>query len=97
MSFLMAFLKKKFDILVIDSSPVMPASDPLILSTHMDGVLLISRSGMMNRKMVIKTVEQLQGAQANIMGVVLNRVDIKKEGYYKYYHKYYSKYYGDQE
>jgi Mrp family chromosome partitioning ATPase len=74
----------------------MPASDPLILSTYMDGVLLISRSGMMNRKMVIKTVEQLQGAQANIMGVVLNRVDIKKEGYYKYYHKYYSKYYGEK-
>jgi len=66
------------------------------LSAHIDGVLLISRSGMMNRKMVIKTVEQLQGAQANIMGIVLNRVDIKKEGYYKYYHKYYSKYYGEQ-
>lgn len=96
LSFLMAFLKKKFDMLVIDSSPVMPASDALILSAHTDGILLISRSGMMNRKMVIKTVEQLQGAQANIMGVVLNRVDIKKEGYYKYYHKYYSKYYGDQ-
>ncbi len=96
LSFLMAFLKKKFDMLVIDSSPVMPASDALILSAHTDGILLISRSGMMNRKMVIKTVEQLQGAQANIMDVVLNRVDIKKEGYYKYYHKYYSKYYGDQ-
>jgi uncharacterized protein involved in exopolysaccharide biosynthesis/Mrp family chromosome partitioning ATPase len=96
LSFLMAFLKKKFDMLVIDSSPVMPASDALILSAHMDGVLLISRSGMMNRKMVIKTVEQLRGAQAKILGIVLNRVDIKKEGYYKYYHKYYSKYYGDQ-
>ena len=51
---------------------------------------------MINRKMVIKTVEQLQNAQANIMGIVLNRVDIKKEGYYKYYNKYYSKYYGNQ-
>ena len=91
MSFLIAYLKKKFDILIIDSSPVMPASDALILAAHMDGVLLINRSGMINRKMVIKTVEQLQNAQATIMGIVLNRVDIKKEGYYKYYHKYYSK------
>ena len=82
--------------LVIDSSPVMPASDALILSSYMDGVLLISRSGMMNRKMVINTVEQLRGAQANVAGIVLNRVDVKKEGYYKYYHKYYSKYYGEQ-
>jgi Mrp family chromosome partitioning ATPase len=45
--------------------------------------------------MVIKTVEQLQGIKANLMGIVLNRVNIKKEGYYKYYHKYYSKYYSD--
>jgi len=96
MSFLVALLKKKFDMLVIDSSPVMPASDALILSSYMDGVLLISRSGMMNRKMVINTVEQLRGAQANVAGIVLNRVDVKKEGYYKYYHKYYSKYYGEQ-
>ena len=82
--------------LIIDSSPVMAASDALILAAQMDGVLLINRSGMINRKMVLKTVEQVKNAQAQIMGVVLNRVDIKKEGYYKYYHKYYSKYYGKQ-
>jgi polysaccharide biosynthesis transport protein len=96
MSFLIAYLKKKFDVLIIDSSPVMAASDALILAAQTDGVLLINRSGMINRKMVIKTVEQLQNAQAQIMGVVLNRVDVRKEGYYKYYHKYYSKYYGKQ-
>jgi succinoglycan biosynthesis transport protein ExoP len=96
MSFLISYLKKKFDMLIIDSSPLMPTSDALILAAHMDGVLLINRSGMINRKMVVKTIEQLQNAQANIMGIVLNRVDIRKEGYYKYYHKYYSKYYGDE-
>lgn len=95
MSFLMSFLKKKFDMLVIDSPPVMPTSDALLLASQTDGVLLINRSGMMNRNLVIKTVEQLHGAQANLMGVVLNRVNIEKEGYYKYYHKYYSKYYGE--
>ena len=96
MSFIISYLKKKFDMLIIDTSPVMPTSDALILASLMDGVLLVNRSGMINRKMVIKTVEQLQNAQANIMGIVLNRVDIKKEGYYKYYNKYYSKYYGNQ-
>jgi succinoglycan biosynthesis transport protein ExoP len=96
MSFLITYLKKKFDMLIIDSSPIMATSDALILAAQMDGVLLINRSGMINRKMVLKTVEQVQNAQAKIMGIVLNRVDIKKEGYYKYYHKYYSKYYGNQ-
>ncbi|MCJ7541602.1 MAG: DUF4388 domain-containing protein, partial [Desulfobacterales bacterium] len=96
MSFLISYLKKKFDMLLIDSSPIMPTSDALILAAHMDGVLLINRSGMINRKMVLKTVEQLQATRANIIGIALNRVDIRKEGYYKYYHKYYSKYYGDE-
>jgi Mrp family chromosome partitioning ATPase len=96
MSFLISFLKKKFDMLLIDSSPIIPTSDALILASQMDSVLLVNRSGMINRKMVIKTVEQLQATQADIMGIVLNRVDIRKEGYYKYYHKYYSKYYGDE-
>jgi Mrp family chromosome partitioning ATPase len=91
----MSFLKKKFDMLVIDSPPVMPTSDALLLASRTDGVLLINRAGLMNRNLVIKTVEQLHGAQGNLMGVVLNRVNIEKEGYYKYYHKYYSKYYGD--
>jgi len=96
MSFLIAYLKKKFDMLIIDSSPVMAASDALILAAQLDGVLLINRAGMINRKMVIKTVEQVQNAQGKILGIVLNRVDVRKEGYYKYYHKYYSKYYGKQ-
>jgi capsular exopolysaccharide synthesis family protein len=95
MPFLISLLKKKFDMLVIDSSPVMPTSDALIVSSLADGVLLINRSGMMNRKMVKKTVEQLNGVKANLLGVVLNRVNIKKEGYYKYYHRYYSKYYDE--
>jgi capsular exopolysaccharide synthesis family protein len=96
MSFLIGYLKRKFDILIVDSSPVMAASDALILAAQMDGVLLINRSGMINRKMVLKTVEQVQNAQAKILGIILNRVDVRKEGYYKYYHKYYSNYYGKQ-
>jgi len=74
MSFLISFLEKKFDVLVIDSPPVMPTSDALLLASRMDGVLLINRSGMINRNLVIKTVEQLHAAQANLMGLVLNRV-----------------------
>jgi Mrp family chromosome partitioning ATPase len=41
-------------------------------------------------------VEQLNLAQANILGVVLNDVDVKKQGYSSYYHKYYSEYYGEK-
>lgn len=94
MTFLISNLKKRFDTLIIDSSPILPASDALLLVPQTDGVVLIVKAGLMNRELVRKAVDQLRLSQANLLGVALNSVDIKREGYYKYYHKYYSKYYG---
>ncbi len=91
MSFLLSFLKKRFDFLIIDSPPIIPASDALILAPFTDGVLLVSRSRKGNRELAKKAVEQLRMAQAKLLGVVLNQLDLKKEGYYKYYSKYYGK------
>jgi Mrp family chromosome partitioning ATPase len=95
MSFLLSYLNRRFDRVILDSPPILPASDALLLSPQTDGVVLMIKTGHVNRDMVQKAVEQLQMAQANVIGVVLNEVDIKREGYYKYYHKYYSKYYGE--
>lgn len=95
MSFLLSFLKKRYDILIIDTPPVLPASDALLLASQTDGVVLTIKAGHANRSIIKKAVDQIQTTQANIIGVVLNQVDVKKEGYYKYYQKYYSAYYGD--
>ena len=89
MSFLISNLKKRFDVLVIDSPPVLPASDALLLAPEIDGVVLVIKSGLVNREMVKKTVEQLKLAHANLLGVVLSQVDMKRESYYKYYSGYY--------
>ncbi|MBW2646353.1 MAG: CpsD/CapB family tyrosine-protein kinase, partial [Deltaproteobacteria bacterium] len=95
MSFLLSNLKKRFDVLIIDSAPILPASDALVLAPEADGVLLMVKAGLINREMVKKAVEQLRVARAHLLGVALNYVDIKREGYYKYYHKYYSQYHGE--
>lgn len=95
MSFLISHLKKSFDVLVIDTPPILPASDALLLAPQTDGVALVVKPGQIRRDMIKKSVEQLKMAQANLLGVVLNQVDVTGEGYYKYYHKYYSKYYGE--
>lgn len=94
-SFLISYLKKRFDILVIDTPPVLLASDALLVIPHSDGVILLVKAGMMNRELIRKAVEQLELGRANLLGVVLNQVDVKREGYYKYYHKYYTEYYGE--
>jgi capsular exopolysaccharide synthesis family protein len=93
--FLLNILKKRFDLLVIDSPPILPTSDALILAPHTDGVVLMARSGMVNKEMVKKAADQLRKSGANLIGVVLNAVDINRESYYKSYYHYYSKYYGE--
>ena len=94
MLFLLSNLQKRFDLLIIDTPPLLPASDALLMAPHADGVVLIVKAGQIDRNMICNVVEQLRLAKADILGVVLNHVDIQKEGYYKYYHKYYSGYYG---
>jgi len=89
MSFLLSYLTRRFDRVVLDSPPILPASDAVILAPQTDGVVLMVKPGEVNREMVQKAVEQLRVAQANLIGVVLNQVDVKREGYYKYYSKYY--------
>jgi len=96
MSFLISNLKKRFDVLVIDSPPILPTSDALLLGPYTDGVVFVVKSGHINRGMIKRALDQLHTAKANVLGVVLGQVDIKKEGYYKHYGKYYSKYYGEK-
>jgi Mrp family chromosome partitioning ATPase len=104
LSFLMSILKKRFDLLVIDSPPVLPTSDALLLASHSDGVLFVTKSGMLNRDMVKKGLESLKQTNANLIGVALNSVDVTKEEHYRnyyyykqYYSKYYSRYYGEED
>ena len=96
MEFLLHYLQEMFEVIIIDSPPILPASDALLISPHADGVLLVIKAGLLNRDMVQKAVEQLELAQANILGAVLNDVDVNRTGYSSYYQKYYSGYYGEQ-
>ena len=95
MLFLISQFSKMYDRILIDSPPILPASDALIMAHMVEGVVMVVKSGSLNRKMVQKGVESLKTAKANLLGVVLNQVNVTKEGYYKYYNKYYSHYYGE--
>jgi len=94
MAYLIDYLKTRFDFIIIDTPPVTPASDALILAPMVDGTLFVIKSGHTDRKIIQNAVDQLTAAKQPIIGLVLNQVDMKKEGYYRYYNKYYSSYYG---
>ena len=94
--FLMGVLKQKFDFIVVDSPPVMPASDALLMAPLVDATLLVVRSGKTEKKILKDVLERFKNANLKISGFLLNRVDMNGNGYYYYYKKYYASYYGEE-
>jgi polysaccharide biosynthesis transport protein len=93
-----AELRTKFKFVVIDSPPVMAATDAVILSVQTDGVLLVVRSGETPKEAFTRTRDLLVSVKCHILGVVLNAVDSSAPDYYYSYRYYpYSYGYGPQE
>jgi polysaccharide biosynthesis transport protein len=93
-----AELRTKFKFVVIDSPPVMAATDAVILSVQTDGVLLVVRSGETPKEAFTRTRDLLVSVKCHILGVVLNAVDASAPDYYYSYRYYpYSYGYGPQE
>ncbi len=76
------------ELVVIDSPPVTAVTDSSVLAPRVDGVLLVLKPGVTRLGAARQTVEQLQRLGANLLGVVLNDVDLRRSGYYykSYYH-----------
>ena len=85
---------KTYGAIIIDSPPVLPISDPSILASVADGVVLVTAAGQTPIHALQQTVEKLGQAGASIIGVVLNRSSQSKGDYYYrgYRYKYYYKY-----
>jgi Mrp family chromosome partitioning ATPase len=94
MAYLVGYLKTRFDFIIIDTPPVTPASDALIMAPLVDGTLFVVKSGHTDRKIIQNAVDQFAAVKQPIIGAVISQVDMKKEGYYRYYNKYYSSYHG---
>jgi len=93
-----AELRSKFKFIVIDSPPIMAATDAVILSVKTDGVLLVVRSGETPKEAFTRTRDLLISVKCHILGVVLNAVDSSAPDYYYSYRYYpYSYGYGPQE
>lgn len=85
----------KFELVILDTPPILPASDAVALSAQCDGVILVVRAGTVPHDVVRHAVEQLQGVKGRLLGVLLNRLDPRKSGQYKDYYRYYRGYYGN--
>ncbi len=80
-------LQQIYDYIVIDSPPVMPVSDALLLSTIVDGVLLVTNATRTPKQQVRAARARLEYARAKIFGTVLNRIRVHHSEYQYYYHQ----------
>lgn len=87
MSALIEELRDQYDIILIDTPPMLAVTDAQIISTKSDGVVLVLDSGRVKKDMALKVQEQLNQVNAKILGVVLNNVK-KKQGAGYYYYEY---------
>lgn len=85
-------LKEEYDYIFIDTPPVVPVTDAAIMSGYTDGIILVCKSGGVDRELAIQAKESLDKVGANIVGVVLNRIPASDNRYYNYYY-----YYGEGE
>jgi protein-tyrosine kinase len=85
---------RDFDLVLCDSPPVLSVSDAVALSAQCDGVILVVRVGGVSTAAVRRAAEQIDAVKGRILGVLLNRVNIRRGGYYAEYHRYYHAYYG---
>lgn len=85
---LLAILKSQFDLIIIDTPPLLPIADPAVLAAQADGVLLVVKAGKTQRPTVERAQHVLQQAKAPLMGCVLTHVEYYLPGYYRYYHSY---------
>ena len=80
---------------IIDTPPVGSVIDAAVISKKCDSMVVVMESGAISYRFAKKIKEQLEVAEAKVLGVVLNKVDMSGKGYYgKYYGRYYGKYYG---
>jgi polysaccharide biosynthesis transport protein len=88
---LLASLREHYDYVIIDSPPLLPVADSVILSTLVDGVVVVVKGQATPTNLVKQGLSRLDRVGARVLGTVLNNVDVTSGDYY-YYKGYYASY-----
>lgn len=83
-------LRSCYERIIIDTTPIEAVTDAIVLSSQVDGVLLVVDSGRTPIQIARDARDKLARANAHILGIVLNRIKRDSNGYYHYYYYHYS-------
>jgi len=86
-------LEQRYDVVILDSPPVLPVTDAMIIANHADGVVLVVKSDKTTKEALATAWQELRQVNARILGSVLNDHDVARRGYghytygrYRHYH-----------
>jgi len=88
-------LSNQYDHVFIDSPPALLVSDPVIIATKVDGVIVVVRSGTATKTSLLRVTESMLRNKANLLGFVLNSVNTESAEYYHSYGYYGGSYTGE--
>jgi len=92
MSSLIQEVKTRFDLVFVDSPPILGVSDASVISSEVDHTMIVIQHRKLPRKMLLRVKQAVQNVGGNIIGVVLNNVDVRSDSEYQYYTSYYTYY-----
>jgi receptor protein-tyrosine kinase len=88
----LAQARDAFDIVLFDSPPLLAVTDAAVLSTIVDGAILVVRTGSTTREAVRRAVALLRNVHSRLLGAVLNDIDLNSGSYYGGAYGYYYSY-----
>ena len=100
MKSVIALLAQQYDIVVFDTPPLLAVSDTLVLARHVEKSIFVVRWEKTRRDTVLSALRQFRDAGADLAGIVMTQVDLKKQARYgqsdsgyQYYYDHHMKYY----
>jgi capsular exopolysaccharide synthesis family protein len=85
---LMGQLGGEFDIVICDAPSILVVTDPVLLATHVDSVIMVISANNARRETIVRAKKLLETAKAHVAGVVLNGLEATRRHYYYYYYYY---------
>jgi capsular exopolysaccharide synthesis family protein len=89
---LIASLKTKYDVVLIDTPPMVGISDSPIIAKEADGAILVVQYRKYPRDMLVKAKQMIETLGVTMVGAVLNNINVMRDDYYYYYHSDYTEY-----
>ena len=92
MSELIKEVKTRFDLVLVDSPPILGVSDASVISSEVDLTMIVVQHRKLPRTMLVRVKQAVENVGGTVLGVVLNNVDLRSDSQYQYYTSYYTYY-----